>query len=218
MPYFPPNSWEDSAYDALSQFLPHDDGMYVCDGFSIQHWMKRVTIAGEDAHGRLRRLRAAVDELIEATFDDEGMPIDVSGQKNKQEIKSAWRSIGYYGRDFGLISCYRTDLDNSRAISYVHSVLVKKQRDYGHQNIKRFGRIGLVVRMQDKVARLENLTSKGIFDDGAENESIFDNVVDVMGYSAIGIMWENERFLLPLGEIVEAEATFRTDRVSHHRI
>jgi hypothetical protein len=80
----------------------------------------------------------------------------------------------------------------------VHRVLVKKQMDYGHNNIKRFGRIGLIVRMQDKVARLENLMSK--YDDDAtpQNESILDNVIDVMGYSAIGIMWEREQFLLPL--------------------
>ena len=79
----------------------------------------------------------------------------------------------------------------------VHATLVRKQRDYGPENIRRFGRQGLMVRMHDKVARLENLLST---DGGGkpENESIRDNLLDVVGYSSIGIMWESMQFLLPL--------------------
>ena len=85
-------------------------------------------------------------------------------------------------------------------IEQVHATLVRKQRDYGHENIRRFGRQGLMVRMHDKVARLENLLSS---DDGGgkpNNESIEDNLMDVVGYAAIGMMWESRLFLLPLAE------------------
>jgi hypothetical protein len=41
------------------------------------------------------------------------------------------------------------------------NVLVKKQKDYGPENIRRFGRQGLLVRLHDKVARLENLEATG---------------------------------------------------------
>jgi len=54
--------------------------------------------------------------------------------------------------------------------------------------------------MHDKVARLENLLSS---DDGGgkpNNESIEDNLMDVVGYAAIGMMWESRLFLLPLAE------------------
>lgn len=77
----------------------------------------------------------------------------------------------------------------------VLTTLIKKQRDYGPENISRFGRQGLMVRMHDKVARLENLLDKS---NEPENESVFDNVLDVIGYAAIGIMWESHQFLLPL--------------------
>jgi hypothetical protein len=77
----------------------------------------------------------------------------------------------------------------------VHRTLVRKQRDYGHTNISRFGRQGLLVRSHDKVARLENLTASGA---DPENEPIGDTVVDIIGYSAIGVMWERHQFLLPL--------------------
>ena len=102
------------------------------------------------------------------------------------------------------MACYSSSLDMGNVANFVHKILVRKQMDYGHENIRRFGRIGLIVRMQDKVARLENLISKGTGDD-PQNESLLDNVVDVMGYSAIGLMWESDTFLLPLKESDQAE-------------
>ena len=75
------------------------------------------------------------------------------------------------------------------------TTLVKKQRDYGPENISRFGRQGLLIRCHDKVARLENLLASG---KTPENESIHDTYMDIVGYSAIGIMWESRTFLLPL--------------------
>jgi hypothetical protein len=80
-------------------------------------------------------------------------------------------------------------------IDQISSILVRKQRDYGHTNIARFGRAGLLVRCHDKVARLENLLGAGR---APENETVADNFIDVIGYAAIGIMWENDWFLLPL--------------------
>ena len=77
----------------------------------------------------------------------------------------------------------------------VTEVLIRKQRDYGHKNIQRFGRTGLMIRCHDKIARLENLCG---VDFEPNNESIDDTLLDVVGYSAIGIMWENQTFLLPL--------------------
>jgi hypothetical protein len=77
----------------------------------------------------------------------------------------------------------------------VHETLCRKQHDYGHENIQRFGRAGLMVRVHDKVARLENLIGNNA---KPNNESIQDNVMDVIGYSAIGIMWESGTFLLEL--------------------
>lgn len=78
----------------------------------------------------------------------------------------------------------------------ITSTLVRKQMDYGHHNIARFGRRGLVVRCHDKVARLKNLhlARSG----AAANESLTDTYVDIIGYSAIGMMWERGWFLLDL--------------------
>ena len=40
------------------------------------------------------------------------------------------------------------------------ALLARKQHDYGPENILRFGNRGLLVRLHDKVARLENLLSQ----------------------------------------------------------
>ena len=80
-------------------------------------------------------------------------------------------------------------------VAEVVSTLVKKQSDYGPENIRRFGRQGLMVRCHDKVARLENLIATNR---QPKNESVHDTYLDLVGYSAIGIMWERNEFLLPL--------------------
>jgi hypothetical protein len=86
---------------------------------------------------------------------------------------------------------------NEELVNQISTILVKKQKDYGSENIARFGRIGLLVRSHDKVARLENLLGQG---KNPQNESMVDNFIDVIGYSAIGIMWERGWFMLPLLE------------------
>lgn len=73
----------------------------------------------------------------------------------------------------------------------VTELLVKKQTDYGPANITKFGQFGLIVRTHDKVARLENLLAKGI---SPSNEAVSDTYMDIVGYSAIGIMVERGWF------------------------
>jgi hypothetical protein len=49
--------------------------------------------------------------------------------------------------------------------------------------------------MHDKIARLENLSKSG---QSPNNESIKDNYLDVLGYAAVGALWESGDFFLPL--------------------
>jgi hypothetical protein len=77
----------------------------------------------------------------------------------------------------------------------ISELIINKQRDYGSDNILRFGRFGLLVRVHDKIARLENLTARGT---KPSNESISDNYMDVIGYATVAIMFERGWFTLPL--------------------
>lgn len=79
-------------------------------------------------------------------------------------------------------------LDIMNVADEVARIVVKKQKDYGPNNIRKspFGpKVGLVVRLYDKIARLANLTSK---DTVAENESLRDTFIDIAGYGLIGLM------------------------------
>lgn len=76
-------------------------------------------------------------------------------------------------------------------------LLKQKHKDYGPKNISQSpgGPInGLRVRMWDKLARINNLHESGV---APENESLLDSFMDLMNYSAIGIMvltdkWDKE--------------------------
>lgn len=73
--------------------------------------------------------------------------------------------------------------------------LCKKQRDYGPNNIARFGSSGILLRLHDKVARLENLLDN---DRDAQNESVQDTYLDIVGYSVIGMMLLDGSFFYPM--------------------
>jgi len=70
-------------------------------------------------------------------------------------------------------------------------ILIKKQSDYGSQNIKETGEVGIIVRMNDKMARLKNLNG---FNDNsykpktAKNESIDDAYMDIANYAILALL------------------------------
>lgn len=85
--------------------------------------------------------------------------------------------------------------DTYALLDTVVETICSKQHDYGHENITWGGRIGLVIRMHDKLARIENLLGRATV---ATNESLEDSWLDLVGYALIGIMVENGSFMLQL--------------------
>lgn len=94
---------------------------------------------------------------------------------------------------------------------YISNILIKKQKDYGPENIMKFGVTGILVRLFDKVARLNNLLMKAGGDmKGAINlnsvngESLVDTLIDIIGYSTIALMILDDdkmyknKFLVPM--------------------
>lgn len=130
----------------------------------------------------LNQLRADLDGFIDEMFHTAA---------GFDKAKGQWAVLGADALEIAIQRSEPFDIID------VHNIVVGKQRDYGPENIRRFGRQGLMVRMHDKVARLENLLS---IDGGGKpnNESIKDNLLDVVGYSTVAIMWESMTFLLPL--------------------
>ena len=72
-------------------------------------------------------------------------------------------------------------------------LIAKKQADYGHENILAFGELGVLVRANDKMARLRNLQGKeGI------TEPRLDAWRDLAGYGIIALMLDRGWFSLEL--------------------
>jgi hypothetical protein len=88
---------------------------------------------------------------------------------------------------------YRNIADTGKM---VHT-LCSKQHDYGHDNIKRFGVYGIIVRLSDKIERYRNLLDKG---NAVRNESVADTVEDIVGYCVVANMLLDRSFNLELSE------------------
>jgi hypothetical protein len=91
----------------------------------------------------------------------------------------------------GPIAATELDTMGMWSQNMIGKMLARKQHDYGHGNINAFGMIGVAVRMSDKVARLQNLIARGA---EAENESLTDTWLDIVGYAVIAQMLLAETF------------------------
>ena len=77
----------------------------------------------------------------------------------------------------------------------VAKTLISKQHDYGKSNILDFGEAGVMVRVNDKIARLKNLHIKGLM---PKNETVDDTWLDIAGYAIIAMMLRDGSFNLEL--------------------
>ena len=66
-----------------------------------------------------------------------------------------------------------------------YELFKKKNNDYG-DGFKNYGTIGVLVRMADKINRLQNITNKSIT--LVDNESLRDTLIDLHNYSAMAIL------------------------------
>ena len=94
-------------------------------------------------------------------------------------LRSSWMDYDIENFKFDSIAVYNEAWE----------LLVKKQLDYGPKNIASApgGALnGLLVRMHDKIARLNHLIYE--VKDTPKNESIEDSFIDLLNYSAIALM------------------------------
>ena len=142
-----------------------------------------------DSYSKVRNTSSEINESVEALRRwHDTIEKEVKRDGEEAELYGIWLVLGatafkVASKKFGMSS------------SDIHTILVKKQRDYGPDNIARYGQMGLTIRTHDKIARLENLISSGA---EPENESVVDTFIDIVGYSAIAMMWIRGTFLLPM--------------------
>lgn len=111
-------------------------------------------------------------------------------QTNETPVSLLWTEIA-------IQAVQELRLKNEWDSGEMSTLLARKQHDYGHKNITKFGMQGVLVRLSDKVERLINLkTHKS----EAKNESLLDTLRDIVGYCVVALMLNDETFTLELGE------------------
>ena len=70
-----------------------------------------------------------------------------------------------------------------------YELFVKKNKDYG-DSFATYGPIGVIVRMGDKISRLQSITTKCV--SLVNTESLRDTLIDLHNYSAMAIMLLDE--------------------------
>tara|TARA_Y100000389_G_scaffold199116_1_gene236914 strand:+ start:5106 stop:5462 length:357 start_codon:yes stop_codon:yes gene_type:complete len=93
-------------------------------------------------------------------------PIDKNENENENEVKK-FKKIQNLGLD----------------------LFIKKNKDYGKAYSK-YGAIGVLIRINDKISRLQTITKTKIL--LVDDESLKDTLIDLHNYSAIALMELNK--------------------------
>lgn len=133
------------------------------------------------------------------------MSLDERRAADRQQLQDLWGIIPEHVRlhiepqrhYFKVVAAVAWRLSAQLVIDRIVKTLVSKQQDYGHENIASLGTTGILVRLNDKLARYFNLIEKGT---AAANEPLDDTLLDLVGYGAIGMMWLDGTFMLPLAD------------------
>jgi len=141
------------------------------------------------ARKEMYTLRYIIDHYINSRFY-----LDVDGTNKFAEHKHLWTLLSSSALDIAK----QFDITYLLTSSEILNTVINKQKDYGHKNIARFGMTGLVIRVHDKVARIENLMSKEKYHNSVADETLLDTLKDIVGYSIIAFMWLNNTFMYEL--------------------
>lgn len=139
-------------------------------------------------------------DLYPPHFDEDLYYLRRQFERRQEPTKEEWLTFGLSALDRALD---HLEGGPKHILVEVESLLVKKQMDYGTGNILAFGGLGLIVRVSDKAARLENLRKRGK-GPVVEDETVEDTLLDLVGYSILGMMLARGWFELPLrGDVVQ---------------
>jgi len=132
--------------------------------------------------------------MAKAEIEGITVPVEVDvtiGSHDTERVKKHMRSD-----EVAAFVFERLKLQDPLTVKFVERLLSMaslfdvKQLDYGPRNISEFGEPGVVVRMNDKFARIRNLLfPKGQYRPVAPaNESMDDTYMDVANYAVIALM------------------------------
>lgn len=101
-----------------------------------------------------------------------------------------------------------------RAVQGMYDTFVRKNRDYGAQNLSASGIIGIAVRIGDKVSRIWQLVGlRGQHTASVKEENIADTFLDLANYAVVGYLmasgsWPTSSISNVIGERAIAQLLF----------
>lgn len=180
-------TWEEAAEEAISAMFD------------------RTVISGlEEPEQLIRYMRLKIGSTLKT---DENKEYDYSHMAKMASQVGFWQFLASHS--LRLLNSTGTTFTAQNMLD----ILTMKQKDYGPNNISEFGIIGLLIRVNDKIARLEHMTQKtnnfntAININAVQSETLIDTLIDIIGYSAIATMWltkdqlGNRKFLLPMSSM-----------------
>jgi len=90
---------------------------------------------------------------------------------------------------FKILELNKTSIDS--VLNEAFNLGVRKNNDYGSDNILKFGIIGLIVRLGDKISRYKNLSTNKNIEQKVKDESLKDTLMDIINYATYGEMLAN---------------------------
>jgi len=90
---------------------------------------------------------------------------------------------------FNMLEMNKTSIESILNESF--NLGVSKNNDYGSDNILKFGIIGIIVRLGDKIARYKNLTTNKNIEQKVKDETLKDTLMDIINYATYGEMLSN---------------------------
>ena len=121
-------------------------------------------------------------------------------------ITNTVEKVNHLFEDFGGIKPEEITYDFANKIFALIELFDRKQKDYGRENIAEFGRTGVLIRMNDKMARIKNITKGGrlyAFEESRKanpleevliesmNEPLRDSYDDIAVYAVIDSLLED---------------------------
>ncbi len=70
-------------------------------------------------------------------------------------------------------------MQSNQILQHVQAILEKKNKDYGDENLVKYGKLGIIVRISDKMSRLSNLLENA---PEIREETFNDTLIDIVGY------------------------------------
>ena len=88
----------------------------------------------------------------------------------------------------------------------------KKNQDYG-DSFAKYGTVGVIVRMGDKIQRLLSVTNKGVT--MVDTESLRDTLIDLHNYAAMSVMLIDEKDKISVVVPKDNEMKNNTTNMNH---